>query len=194
MSITNYLQLVTAVQDYSLRQDAPINTLIALLESDIAPLLVNWRAEKTTTISIPPVTKTITLPTDLVKSRAIFVDGKVAKPISIFDNKINHNEITYYQTGNNIVFNSVGTISDASIVYYGRCPALTSTAPTNWLLESFPNIYLYGTLTKLYVWARDEEGKAAAQAELSQSLQQLADDQRKHESITNPIPREVTVW
>ncbi|NTB86856.1 phage adaptor protein [Agrobacterium tumefaciens] len=194
MSIANFQQLVSYVQDYSLRSDAPIPLLIGLLESDIRPLLTVWRAETSTDINIPSATKTITLPTDYVEMRAIFVDGKVAKPISIFDDKIYHNEITYYKMGNQLVFNSIGEIKVASLVYYATIPSLTSTQTSNWLLSAFPNVYLFGTLAKLYHWARDEEGKAAAQQELATALQQLTEDDKKHIRINNPIPREVTQW
>ncbi len=194
MAITSYSELVSALQDYSLRSDAPFDILIGNFESSVAPFLIHYRAETSTIINIPTSTKTITIPNDFQKLRAIFVDGKVAKPISIFDAKIYPNEVTYYQTGNQIVFNSIGNISKANIVYYGRCPALTLTQTTNWLLEYFPNIYLFGVLAQLYHWARDEEAAASTQAQFAQSLQQLAADQKQYETIANPMPQEVTVW
>ena len=39
--------------------------------------------------------------------------------------------------------------------YYARIPALTEIAPTNWLLEKFPEVYLYGSLIEGAVYLRD---------------------------------------
>ncbi|WKV16966.1 hypothetical protein [Microcystis phage MJing1] len=41
----------------------------------------------------------------------------------------------------------VGTIT-LDMVYYQRVPALSDDAPTNWLLTTEPNIYLYGSLAQ----------------------------------------------
>lgn len=193
MTITNYSELVQQIQDYALRMDAPIDVFIGLLESDIAPLLIHYRAEKQTNISIPS-TNIITIPADVIKMRAIIVDGEVATPISIFDNKLYPNQITYYTSANKINFNSKKTISKATLVYHSRIPSLTALAPTNWLLEYFPNVYLYGILSKLYVWARDDAGAAQVNPLLAQSIQQVIEDNKQFVEITNPIPQEATEW
>ena len=44
------------------------------------------------------------------------------------------------------------------IIYYQQVPALTVSAPTNWLLTKYPNIYLYGGLHFMMEYLRDEEG------------------------------------
>ncbi len=43
------------------------------------------------------------------------------------------------------------------VVYTGDVPALTSGAPTNWLLTRHPNLYLYGALMFLLDYTQDME-------------------------------------
>lgn len=44
------------------------------------------------------------------------------------------------------------------ILVYERIPGLTFTAPTNWLINLYPNVYLFGCLHYLACHARDDEG------------------------------------
>lgn len=63
-------------------------------------------------------------------------------------------------TGQPVYYTQVGTefrfypAPDASytgkIIYWGKVPGLTSSATTNWLLTSHPDVYFHGTLAHLY--------------------------------------------
>lgn len=44
----------------------------------------------------------------------------------------------------------------ATLVYFLKVPALTSSATTNWLLTSHPDAYLYGVLAELFSYVGDE--------------------------------------
>lgn len=46
------------------------------------------------------------------------------------------------------------------MTYYSRIPALTETAPTNWLIAKAPEVYLYGTLMEAALFQKDEEKSA----------------------------------
>jgi hypothetical protein len=43
----------------------------------------------------------------------------------------------------------------ATLIYFLKVPALTSSATTNWLLTSHPDAYFYGALSELYEYAGD---------------------------------------
>lgn len=191
--IGTYQQLITAVQDYSLRSDAPIDLFIRLAESDIAPFLIHYRAETETTININ-TSNSITLPANHIKTRAISVDGVTPTPVGIFDNKIYPDQITYYQSGNQLNFRSVDKLNKATIAYYARIPALSSIDNTNWLLTYYPSVYLYGVLSRLYKWAKDAEAEQDAKASMMEAINALLDDHKKGTTVTNPIQREVTHW
>jgi len=49
------------------------------------------------------------------------------------------------------LFSGTGTLN-----YYARLPALSNAEPTNWLLEKFPEVYLYGALIEGAVYLRDQ--------------------------------------
>jgi len=191
--IGTYQQLVTAVQDYSLRSDAPIDLFIRLAESDIAPYLIHYRSENEATININS-SGVVALPNDHIKTRAIAVDGITPTPVGIFDNAIYPDQITYYQSGNQLNFRSVNPMSKATVAYYARVPALTSTANSNWLLTYYPSVYLYGVLSRLYKWAKDAEAEADAKASMMEAINALLEDHKQGTSVTNPIQREVTQW
>ncbi|XUY25853.1 phage adaptor protein [Agrobacterium sp. rho-8.1] len=190
----NYTDLKTAVFDYAMRDDAPFDTLVRLFESDYAPQIIHFQAEKTTVLDI--VAGRVTLPADFIKSRAIIVDGVVANPVSIFNSQVFPDTINYFQTGNQLVFTTgyADQPKKATIVYYGRITNVTSTAPTNWLLTNFPSVYLYGVLEKLYKWSIDAEAEAAAKTSLVESLQALGESHRNSTAVSNPPPAEVTQW
>lgn len=59
---------------------------------------------------------------------------------------------------------------DLTITYYGKIPALTPAAPTNWLLTKAPDVYLYALVTEIAIWAKDAEGASAAQQLMALAL------------------------
>ena len=60
------------------------------------------------------------------------------------------------------------------LTYYSRLPALTTAAPTNWLLQKSPHVYLYSVLAEAYAFQKDEakaaEWMKAADERLKQFL------------------------
>ena len=49
------------------------------------------------------------------------------------------------------------TAYDVEMQYYQSAEPLTDLAPTNFVLTTYPNIYLYGTLWALFLWTMDEQ-------------------------------------
>ncbi|HEY2009521.1 MAG TPA: hypothetical protein VGH23_11060 [Rhizomicrobium sp.] len=45
---------------------------------------------------------------------------------------------------------------DAGLVYIARTPALSDAAPANWILEDYPDAYLYGALVQSAPYLRDD--------------------------------------
>lgn len=45
---------------------------------------------------------------------------------------------------------------DAELIYIARTPALSETAPANWILEDYPDAYLYGALVQSAPYLRDD--------------------------------------
>jgi hypothetical protein len=49
-----------------------------------------------------------------------------------------------------------GTPAAFTLSYYRRFPTLSAAGDTNWLLEQFPNLYLYSTLIEAYAHIKDD--------------------------------------
>lgn len=43
-----------------------------------------------------------------------------------------------------------------TIHYWAKVPALTALAPTNWLINDHPNLYLYECLRQAAIWTKDD--------------------------------------
>ncbi|MEX3555345.1 MAG: hypothetical protein VB131_01520 [Burkholderia gladioli] len=50
------------------------------------------------------------------------------------------------------------------MVYYGKVPPLSAANPTNWLLQHYPNIYLYGALLQAAPYLKDDPRAATWKA------------------------------
>jgi len=59
------------------------------------------------------------------------------------------------------------------ITYFQKIPALTSTNTTNWLLDKYPDIYLYGTLCTAQAYLRDDERLAVWKGAWDEALGEL---------------------
>ncbi|MDG3577125.1 hypothetical protein P7F60_12050 [Rhizobium sp. YJ-22] len=51
-----------------------------------------------------------------------------------------------------------------SLIYYAKIPPLTPAAPTNWLLEKAPDVYLYGIVEEIAIYGADVDKATAARA------------------------------
>lgn len=56
-----------------------------------------------------------------------------------------------------VVYPRAGDSVTGEHVYYSRIPALTTQAPTNWLLSSHPDIYLFGALLQAEPYLKNDE-------------------------------------
>jgi len=61
-----------------------------------------------------------------------------------------------------------------ALTYYAAIPPLTLQAPTNWLIEKAPDVYLYGVAEEIAIWSRNADQVAAAQSLRVQAMQGLS--------------------
>jgi hypothetical protein len=59
------------------------------------------------------------------------------------------------------------------MTYWVVLPALSESAPTNWLLEDHPDIYLYATLLESAPYLKDDPRVAIWKSELNERLEEL---------------------
>lgn len=184
MDIETRDELISAVKDYSLRSDAPVDLFIKLFETDLKTLITHYLAE--TVVDLPIVGNTASLPADFLKARDVKVDTYKTRQLGIRDTLVYEDEVGYRQVGKQYVFVGRTDISSVQIVYSAKVPALTEDNPSNWLLTNFPNVYLHGVLAKLYRWAKDDVAEGLEKQSLAEALAVVAEDDRQGRNPAAP--------
>jgi len=166
--IADYDELKAAVADFLNREDltAVIPTFIRLAESRIDRDLRHWRQEKRSAATLD--SQYSTLPSDFMQPiRLQILDtptGEV-KPLSMpqmlqmradRSDRVGRPEYYAMTSGSIELFPTPDAEYNASMVYYGRIPALSVSNTTNWLLTEAPDAYLYGALVHAAPYLKDD--------------------------------------
>lgn len=165
-TIGNYSDLESKVALWLDRDDLNerIPDFIALMESEANRLL------RTVNQEVPDIwvtdSETYLLPSDFRRLRKIYIDGNPDRPL------VEMSPVTvpqrysgdagipeaYYIEGRSISFAPPPAEQTAfRVTYFRKIPPLTSAAPSNWMLEEHPDIYLWGTLEQAAIYIRDPD-------------------------------------
>ena len=71
---------------------------------------------------------------------------------------------------------------EMEMLFWRKFPALTTLAPTNWMLENAPDVYLYGALLELEPFVQNDARLAVWGAGYNNAIEsiQSADDKDRH--------------
>ena len=188
MAITTYAELQTAAANWLDRTDltARIPEFIELAEANFNRV-IRQPDMVTKNDSFSIASRYTTLPTDTLEIVRIVVD---LTPVIVLEyltpEEISERRIVMTATGKPYYFTVIGGSSNqlevvpspdstytASIVYYTRIPALTDSATTNWLLDSHPDIYLFGTLVEAEPYLKNDERFPVWSGRLNKALGDL---------------------
>jgi len=181
MAITTYSELVTALGAWTnTRSDltALWPDFIALFEARMNRLIrvPEMEAESTSTTT----EETLALPTDFLAIREVRVDGEAVPSMNpqalrqLYLESTASSPLGYTIVGTNLLFQPAPSSSiEVGITYFQKIPALTSTNTTNWLLDKYPDIYLYGTLCTAQAYLRDDERLAVWKGAWDEALGEL---------------------
>ena len=189
MSITTYAELKSALADWLNRDDlaSVIPTFISLAEADIQRNVRHWRQERRSRANL--VTQYTALPADYIEAIRFLIttDGtswlKKTSQAGIMEYRESGDDTPgrpqYYAiTGGEIeVWPTPNASYEAELTYFAKIPQLTDAVTTNWLLEQFPDAYLYGSLIHAAPYL-DEDGRA----QIWSSLYNKAQDSINEES------------
>jgi hypothetical protein len=158
MAITTYAELKTSITDFLNRDDldtvAP--TFISLAEADLNRRVRHWRGEKRSTAGVD--TQYSALPDDFLEAIRLYITSGDTRPLELvsqaelldrkFRNLNTGGQPAYYAiTAGEIEVYPVPDGTYTSELYYNaRLPALSDSTTTNWLLQYYPDAYLYGSL------------------------------------------------
>ena len=168
MAITTYDELKTSVADFLNRDDitSTIPTFISLAEANMQRKLRHWRMEKRSTAEID--TQYSAIPADFFEVIRFYVTSGDTKPLELISqaelldrkrkNLNTSGSPSYYAitAGEIEVYPVPDGTYDAELYYYSRIPALSDSNTSNWVLEYFPDVYLYGTLVHSAPYLKDD--------------------------------------
>jgi hypothetical protein len=174
----NYASLQTTVAAWMHRNDltAQLPTFIEMAEARFNRelRLADMEAEDTGTATAGVAA----LPADFLSLRSLASNGK---PLSYLTPQEFQRFVGATYSGTPPVF----TIKDGalsfqpagdvpySLLYYGKIPALSNSATTNWLLDASPDVYIHATLVQARLYVKDPEGALASEQAYSSAVQSL---------------------
>jgi len=167
MAITTYSELRDAVGRWLKRADATalIPDFIALAEgrmqSDLTTMRALWQRSPATLTAGDPV---IAVPDDLMTPISVSLiesDRRCALPIMAASyvrptaTTAGRPDVCAFSGQELHVYPTPDAAYTVEMIYQRRIPALSDAAPSNWLLDQSPNLYLYGALIESVSFSRD---------------------------------------
>ena len=162
----NYSELQSVIADFANRQDlaSQIPTFIQLTEARLNRDIRHWRQEKRAEAEVTG--ERFPLPCDWVETIKVIADGKPlrladAHQVEAVDHALQRAFVAnhfYRHTGDELelVPASDGPV-DFEIEYVAKVPSLSDEEPTNWVLEEFPDVYVYGAMLQVAPFLHDDQ-------------------------------------
>jgi hypothetical protein len=169
MAIETYSQLKTSIADFLNRDDLTtvVPTFISLAEAQINRDVRHWKMENRATTTID--SQYATRPSDWVETIRFHLTGSGTRSLDLLgaqtmaDKRQGSEDIggipKYYRhSESQFEFYPTPNASfTAELLYYQKIPALSDSNTSNWLLEEFPDVYLYGSLTHSAPYLSEDE-------------------------------------
>lgn len=164
MTYTTLKQDVLAfLKDVESEQSVP--TFIRMAEAVMQRRLKVRQMIGTDTLTV--ATEDVAVPTDYAGPRTFALDATPSYPLeyltpdALANLKASHatsgRPLYYTIIGANFRFlPAPGQSYDAELTYWQTIPALGDSNPTNWLLDAYPDAYIYGALTQAASFMGDE--------------------------------------
>ncbi len=186
MSIADYAALLVDAGEYSGRNDIAhlFPRFVGLAELKFNRMLRVSDMEATVAIAV--VDGDAPLPADFLEARQVLAaSGRPIRAVALqqlaaCDAAAGAMPLGYAIVGNRIKPFPAGSYG-LTMTYYRKVPPLSATGPTNWLLETAPDGYLYGLVEEIAIWERDA-GKAGAAQQLKMAALAglgIADERRR---------------
>jgi len=184
VALSTYSELQTAVGSWLNRSDLDTNIpdFIALAESSFNRVLRTRNQITRATSSVAE--QFVALPSDLLELHNIQLNTSPVKRLQqVTMTKADELKSSISTSGTPAYFALTGSnielipTPDASqtleIVYYATITALSDTNASNWLLTSYPDIYLYGTLVQAEPYLMNDERMGTWGALLGKAIEEL---------------------
>ena len=168
MPITTYAELKTNIADFLNRDDlaSVSSTFVSLAEADLNRQIRHWRQEKRSTASID--TQYSAIPADMLEVIRFYITSGDTRPLELisqaemldrkFKNLNTSGQPAYYAVtaGELEVYPVPDGIYTSELYYFGKTDALSDSNTSNWILEHYPDAYLYGSLIHSAPYLKDD--------------------------------------
>lgn len=168
MPITTYAELKTNIADFLNRDDltSVSSTFVSLAEADLNRQIRHWRQEKRSTASIN--TQYSAIPADMLEVIRFYITSGDTRPLELisqaemldrkFRNLNTSGQPAYYAVtaGELEVYPVPDGTYTSELYYFGKTPALSDSNTSNWILEHYPDAYLYGSLIHSAPYLKDD--------------------------------------
>jgi len=168
VSITTYSELKTAVANWLNRDDltSVIPDFIALTEADMDRKIRHWRMEQRSTADIDA--RYTQLPSGFMEAVRFHLDVDerpidLVTPVFMQKQRQSNSDTSgrplYYSiiAGQIEVWPTPDSAYTGELYYYARTTPLDDSNTTNWILDYFPDAYLYGALVHSAPYLVDDQ-------------------------------------
>jgi hypothetical protein len=187
--------------DYLDRTDLSgvLPTFIELAEAKMKRRLRHWKMEKRATANTVASQRTLELPTDFIEMRHLKLNTDpytvleyLSPAVLNFASTLTDRPAYYTVVGDEIVFEPTPDSVYEVEMYYYALPALSSTNTSNWLLEKYPDIYIYGTLLEAEVYLMNDPRLPIWKIAFDEGIQQLNKEARITRAAGAPLIQRVS--
>lgn len=168
MPITTYAELKTNIADFLNRDDltSVSSTFVSLAEADLNRQIRHWRQEKRSTAEID--TQYSAIPADMLEVIRFYITSGDTRPLELisqaemldrkFRNLNTSGQPAYYAVtaGELEVYPVPDGTYTSELYYFGKTEALSDSNTSNWILEHYPDAYLYGSLIHSAPYLKDD--------------------------------------
>lgn len=206
MTIATYAELLTELDAWLNRSDltARIPTFIRLFESRANRLLRVPEMRTQTSYATVADTPELALPSDFLSAIDLYLDDDPDVVLAAMSPAVLRNTYPQATTGQPIAYAVVGSQmmlgpspdGEYTILldYYQRIPALSEDNTTNWLLDIYPDLYLWGSLCMAEAFLRDDDRLSVWKSAWDEATAEANRQGNLQRTPSSPLMMQPTVW
>ena len=197
MALSNYGELKTGIANFLNRDGLTsiIPTFIALTEAQIARDLRHWRQEVRVSTTVDE--RFENLPTDWLEGVHLsLADGstveygsvaEISRQKLLSNNTAGQPRLYTLNSGQIEFFPAPDESYTLTMIYYARIPTMSGDTDANWLMTSYPDVYLYGSLLQSAPYLGEDERMVVWAQLYSAAVKNLGDDSKRARSSGGPL-------
>lgn len=190
MTISTYSELQSSVAAWIKRSDltSQIPDFISLAETRIKSLIDTRTMEVTVDLATTASSDTVALPADFKSPIALWLADinpieklQQVLPQGLPFNTVPNRPLYWAIDGSNIKFQTPANQVYPIKFRYLQTLALSANSPTNYLLQNYPDVYLFGTLFEAADYTHDESSAIRWDAKFRDAVQRCNDQEASNQ-------------